>query len=399
MVKQLQCTSKSTLDSTSALAYKESSILLLSEFSYELPPERIAQRPLEERDTSRLLVLSRCTSSWSDTSFREFPALLRGDELLVVNNAGVIPARLLGRRLGVRSQKPGRNSRRAREFLSSEIEVLLTRRESAEEWEALVRPGRKMRLGECVEFGDRELVAEVTGRGKYGVRRIRLRAQGSVDKALERLGHVPLPPYIDRADEPADRERYQTIFAEKPCAVAAPTAGLHFSPAIVEQLRRRGVQICPLTLEVGLGTFQPIRTQELAHHHMHAERYEIPAETALAIQNARRAGRPILAVGTTVVRALEDAAVKAMARHRNAETARGADPPVEAGAGEAEIFIKPGHRFRVADQLLTNFHLPESTLLVMVSAFAGRDLILRAYAHAVQQAYRFYSYGDCMWIR
>lgn len=373
--------------------------MLLSEFNYELPPERIAQRPLDERDASRLLVLTRSTSSWTDKSFRAFPELLRGDELLVVNDARVIPARLFGRRLGVRAQKPGRNSRQAREFLASEIEVLLTRRESAEEWEALVRPGRKMQLGERVEFGGGELVAEVVGRGKYGVRRIRFTAQGSLDETLERLGHVPLPPYINRADEATDRERYQTIFAEKPGAVAAPTAGLHFSPAILDQLRRRGVQICPITLEVGLGTFQPIRADEIEHHTMHAERYEIPAKTAVAIHNARREGRPILAVGTTVVRALEDAAAKAAATRGETPSARRADHPVEAGCGDAEIFIKPGHCFRVVDQLLTNFHLPESTLLVMVSAFAGRELILRAYAHAVKQAYRFYSYGDCMWIR
>ena len=370
----------------------------LSEFSYQLPPESIAQRPLEERDASLLLAVDREKKDWEDCVFRSLPERLRGDELIVVNNARVIPARLFGRRAGVRADKPGGRRPVLREFLSSEIEVLLTRQVSAEEWEALVRPGKKMQLGERVHFGRGELTAEVVGRGEYGLRRLRLSAEGNVHEALERLGHVPLPPYIARSDEPADRERYQTIFAKQPGAVAAPTAGLHFSAAIIDRIKQRGVEIATITLDVGLGTFQPIREEEIENHHIHSERYEISVETANAIRNARRDSRPILAVGTTVVRALEDAALKSFARQRSSRP-KSPEFVVEPGTAEAGIFIKPGHPFRVVDQLLTNFHLPESTLLVLVSAFAGHDLILRSYQHAVDSGYRFYSYGDCMWIR
>jgi S-adenosylmethionine:tRNA ribosyltransferase-isomerase len=371
----------------------------LSDFTYILPTEQIAQRPLDQRDSSRMLILNRRTNNWEDFVFRSLPDRLRGDELIVVNNARVIPARLFGRRAGVRAEKPGRNSRVDREFLSSEIEVLLTRQVSGDEWEALVRPGRKMQLGERVHFGDGELIAEVTGRGTYGLRRLRLTSQGDVQAAIERLGHIPLPPYIARGDEPADRERYQTIFAERPGAVAAPTAGLHFSPAILDQIKQRGVEIIAITLDVGLGTFQPIHEEEIERHHMHAEQYEISEHAADAICNARRDSRPILAVGTTVVRALEDAAAKSAARRLTNSGSTPAELLLEPGRAEADIFIKPGHHFRVVDQLLTNFHLPESTLLVLVSAFAGRELILSSYRHAVERGYRFYSYGDCMWIR
>jgi len=255
-----------------------------------------------------------------------------------------------------------------------------------------------MRVGERVEFGGGELSAEVIGRGEYGLRRIRLAAKGGdVNQALERLGHIPLPPYLHREDEPADRERYQTIFADRPGAVAAPTAGLHFSPAIIERLRRRNIEMAAITLDVGLGTFQPIHEEEIEKHRIHSERYVIPEKTAAAICKARSDARPILAVGTTVVRALEDAAEKAA--FQEAGNAGGAAPLIQPGTAEADIFIKPGHTFRAVDQLLTNFHLPQSTLLVLVSAFAGRELVLRAYRHAVETEYRFYSYGDCMWIR
>jgi S-adenosylmethionine:tRNA ribosyltransferase-isomerase len=237
----------------------------------------------------------------------------------------------------------------------------------------------------------------VVNRGEYGLRRIRLTAKGNVTQAIERLGHVPLPPYISREDDLADRERYQTIFADHPGAVAAPTAGLHFSPAIVEKLRQRGIEIASITLDVGLGTFQPIHEEEIERHQIHSERYEISEAAAAAICKARRDGRPILAVGTTVVRSLEDAAEKSAARHgKNRDTSK---PIVEPGPAQAGIFIKPGHPFRVVNQLVTNFHLPESTLLILVSAFAGREFILGAYRHAVDAHYRFYSYGDCMWIR
>jgi S-adenosylmethionine:tRNA ribosyltransferase-isomerase len=373
--------------------------LRLSEFSYELPRTSIAQRPLEQREASRMLLLDRPTQTWEDSQFLSFPERLRGDELIVVNNARVIPARLLGRRVGVRAEKAGRHSRFAKEFLSSEIEVLLTRQLPNNEWEALVRPGRKMRLGERVEFGNGELSAEVVGRGDFGLRRVRLAARGNILDAISKLGHVPLPPYIDRGDDLADHERYQTIFAECPGAVAAPTAALHFSKSVLQDLVRRGVEIVPITLDVGLGTFQPIHEDEIDKHRMHAERYEIPEPTALAIIKARQEGRPVLAVGTTVVRALEDAASKARAGVATDSLTSGEQSLLQSGPSEADIFIRPGHRFQVVNQLLTNFHLPQSTLLVLVSAFAGRDFVLQSYRHAVESNYRFYSYGDCMWIR
>jgi S-adenosylmethionine:tRNA ribosyltransferase-isomerase len=371
----------------------------LSELDYELPPERIAQRPLEERDASRMLLLDRRTGSWEDRAFREFPALLRGDELLVVNNTRVIPARLLGRRAGMRSGPPARAGKARSEFLQSPIEVMLLRRLSDDAWEALVRPGRKIGVGEKINFGEAgELEAEVEWRGDFGLRHLRFRSTGDLMQTIERLGHVPLPPYIHRSDDPADRERYQTIFAARAGAVAAPTAGLHFTSAILDQLRARKIDIAEITLEVGLGTFEPIRTDELEEHRIHREAYEIPETTAQAIMRARLERQPILAIGTTVVRALEDAAEKAAAEIAP-PSARAETPLVNPGRAEAEIFIYPGKSFRVVDQLLTNFHLPRSSLLAMVATFAGRENILRAYAHAVESNYRFYSYGDCMLIR
>jgi S-adenosylmethionine:tRNA ribosyltransferase-isomerase len=369
----------------------------LADFLFDLPSELIAQQPLPERDASRMLILDRKPQQWEDSAFRSLADLLRGDELIVVNNARVIPARLFGRRKGVRAETPGHDRRTVREFLSSEIEVLLTREVAPHEWEALVRPGRKIRVGEVIEFGGGELCAEVVSRGEYGLRRIRLSAQGDVTQAIERLGHVPLPPYISREDSSADRERYQTIFADRPGAVAAPTASLHFSPAILERLRQRGIEIAHITLDVGLGTFQPIHEEEIDQHKIHSERYEISAASAAAICKARGEGRPILAVGTTVVRALEDAAEKSAARA--GETGAASKHLVEPGSAEAGIFIKPGHQFRAVDQMITNFHLPQSTLLILVSAFAGREFVLQAYRHAVEARYRFYSYGDCMWIK
>jgi S-adenosylmethionine:tRNA ribosyltransferase-isomerase len=371
----------------------------LSELDYQLPPERIAQRPLEERDASRMLVLDRVSGRWEDRYFREFPALLRGDELLVVNNTRVIPARLLGRRAGVRSGPRASAGKARREFLQSPIEVLLLRRLADNTWEALVRPGRKIGVGEKILFGEPgELEAEVEWRGEFGLRRLRLRSTGDLTQTIERLGHVPLPPYIRRSDDSADRERYQTIFATRSGAVAAPTAGLHFTPAILEQLRARKIEIAELTLEVGLGTFEPIRTEHLEDHRIHKEAYEIPAATAQAILRAKQAHRPILAIGTTAVRALEDATEKSLARNAPG-SAQAESAPVKPGRAEAKIFLYPGKPFRVVDQLLTNFHLPRSSLLAMVAAFAGRENILRTYAHAVEAGYRFYSYGDCMLIR
>jgi S-adenosylmethionine:tRNA ribosyltransferase-isomerase len=363
----------------------------LDELDYHLPQDRIAQRPLERRDASRLLVLDRSTGVFTDCDFVEFPEVLRGNELIVLNNARVIPARLFGRRAGIHSQPPARSTRS--EHLSGKIEVFLARQLDADCWEALVRPGRKMPVGEHVFFGDGELECEVTARGELGLRTLRFVShdQRSIGEHLEQLGHIPLPPYIDRADETSDRERYQTVFAKRPGAIAAPTAGLHFSQEILQQIRARGAEICELTLDVGLGTFQPIHSETLEGHIMHGESYEIPAQTADHIQAARTAARPILAVGTTVVRALEDSARRAV------ET--GSANVVLAGKAEARLFITPGYSFRVVDCLLTNFHLPHSTLLALVCAFAGREQTLAAYKHAVEAGYRFYSYGDCMLIR
>lgn len=360
-------------------------------FDYHLPAELIAQRPAARREASRMLLLDRQSGAWEDRAFAELPALLRGDELVVLNDARVLPARFFGKRAGVHAQSPSRKT--AREHLTGTVEVFLTRKVEFAIWEALVRPGRKMGVGERVLFGGGELEAEILARGELGLRTIRFRSHTdqSVEANIERLGHVPLPPYIDRPDESSDRERYQTVYAQQPGAVAAPTAGLHFTSEILQQIRDRGCDICEITLDVGLGTFQPIHAETLEEHKIHSEAYEIREEAAAKILRAREEGRPVLAVGTTVVRALEDAADKAAvqgdARH------------IPAGRAEANLFIFPGYTFRVVDSLLTNFHLPKSTLLALVSAFAGHEQILAAYRHAVAERYRFYSYGDCMLIR
>lgn len=367
----------------------QESRLKLSELDYRLPPERIARHPLAERDASRMLLLDRSTGAWEDSQFRDLPELLRGDELIVVNNARVLPARLFGRRAGVRAEASGRNNPARSEFLQAPIEVLLVRQVNADVWEALVRPGRKIPIGERISFGDGELEACVEGRGEYGLRILRFTPKNNFHEALNRLGHIPLPPYIKRSDEPSDRERYQTVYAKEGSAVAAPTAGLHFTPEILNRLRSRGIEVAEITLEVGLGTFEPIRTERIEEHKIHKEFYEIPESTAAAIERARREKRKVLAVGTTVVRALEDAAAK---------TPSG-EAAIAAGRAEADIYLYPGKPFRIVDQLLTNFHLPQSSLLAMVAAFAGREGVLAAYRHAVEAEYRFYSYGDCMLIR
>jgi len=363
----------------------------LDEFDYQLPREQIAQRPLERREASRLLHLDRFSGIFEDRLFRDFPSLLGGDELLVLNNARVIPARLFGRRAGVPAKPPSRA--RKTEQLTGKVEIFLIRELDSETWEALVRPGRKMPVGERVLFGEGEFEAEVLSRGQLGLRTLRFIShdQSNISQHFERLGHVPLPPYIERADETSDRERYQTVFARRPGAIAAPTAGLHFTTEILEKIRSRGVEICELTLHVGLGTFQPIHSETLEGHLMHSEGYEIPQETADRVHAARAAGRPILAIGTTAVRALEDAARRA-AQSSSSNL-------VLAGKSNAQLFIVPGFRFRVINGLLTNFHLPRSTLLALVCAFGGREHLLAAYNHAVESGYRFYSYGDCMLIR
>jgi len=341
-----------------------------------------------------MLLLERDSGRMEDCFFYALPSRLRGNELLVVNNAGVIPARLFAHRLGIRAERPWKHSRARREFMASRIEVLLARRIDSELWEALVRPGRKIRTGERLFFEGADLEAEVVGRGNYGLRQLRFHTsrEGAVCEVINRIGHVPLPPYIRRPDEAADREYYQTVFSKEPVAVAAPTAGLHFTTAILKELHRKGIVIAEITLEIGLGTFQPIRSESLEGHVMHSEAYEISEDAAIAIASARQQGRPILAVGTTVVRALEDAAHKSVAAGRSPEA-------IATGRACADIFIRPGHRFALVDQLLTNFHLPRSTLLVLVCAFAGRDPVLSAYRHALASGYRFYSYGDCMLIR
>ena len=379
-------------NATSRAAAHEKTVceMNLSELDYDLPPERIAQRPLAERDASRMLLLDRNSGRWEDRHFRELPELLRGDELLVANNARVLPARLFGRRKGIHAHPLGAHNPARGEFLTRDVEVLLVRPLADQKWEALVRPGRKIPVGETIVFGDGELEACVEGRGEFGLRVLQFTCEGDFHAVVVKLGHIPLPPYIKRQDDDSDRDRYQTIYARQGTAVAAPTAGLHFSPEIVARIRARGLEIAEITLEVGLGTFEPVRTERIEDHRIHSEAYEISEPAARSIEQARRDHRPILAVGTTVVRALEDAAEKSDAADSS---------PILPGKYEATIFLYPGKPFRVVNQLLTNFHLPKSSLLAMVAAFAGREHILAAYRHAVEAEYRFYSYGDCMLIR
>jgi S-adenosylmethionine:tRNA ribosyltransferase-isomerase len=361
--------------------------VLVSDFNYHLPPKLIAQEPLEDRASSRLLRVNRDTGELSDGTFRDFPRLLRPDDLVVFNNTRVFPARLYGRRSGSRAQALSPRNPAARDFLHGRIEVLLTRQLSQDpnDWECLVRPGRKIGIGERLFFGDAdELQAEVVGRGTFGERTIRFTPVPDFFSLIDRIGHVPLPPYIDRSDRPTDHSRYQTIYARDRGSIAAPTAGLHFTPEVLGQLQQRGIETTEITLHVGLGTFQPVRVERVEEHKLHTERYSISAEAAARINAALDSDRRVVAIGTTTVRTLEYAA-KTSGRLR-------------AESGEADIFIYPGFTFRIVGALLTNFHLPQSTLLMLVSAFAGRELVLRAYEHAVACKYRFYSYGDCMFV-
>jgi S-adenosylmethionine:tRNA ribosyltransferase-isomerase len=409
--------------------------MLVSEFHYDLPGERIAQQPLRDRAGSRLLHLHRASpDGGQDRSFREFPGLLRADDLLVLNNTRVFPARLYGNRSGHRAPPVSRQNPAAHDLLRGRVEVLLTRQISADrnEWECLVKPGRKIGVGEKLYFGSSsqgsstrgfssglptdlqpELEAEVTERGSFGERHIRFAPVADFFARIDRIGNVPLPPYIRRENsdqdraldggeggeqnesdrvQNADKERYQTVYAQPRGSVAAPTAGLHFTPEILEQIRDRGVEIAEITLHVGLGTFQPIRVEKVEDHTLHREWYEIPEKAAFAVNRAKAEGRRVVAVGTTTVRTLEFAA-KALASKHASEKAR-----VESGQGEADIFIYPGYHFRIVDALLTNFHLPQSTLLMLVCALGGKELVMRGYQHAVQSGYRFYSYGDCMFV-
>ncbi len=367
--------------------------VLVSEFDYFLPDELIAQEPLADRAASRLLHLNRNMPDLADRQFRDFPDLLRPDDLVVFNNTRVLPARLFGHRSGARAQPISSRNPAAREFLRGTIEVLLTRQVSQEpnEWECLVRPGRKIGVGEQLYFGaesasEVSLQAEVVGRESFGERRIRFDPTPDFLGTIERIGHVPLPPYIVRQDQPVDRERYQTVYAQAKGSVAAPTAGLHFTPEVLNRIRERGIETAQVTLHVGLGTFQPVREERVEDHTVHLEPYSISADAATVISRALDTGRRIVAIGTTTVRALECSAGKSSTGRLNGESSN------------ADIFIYPGYKFRVVSALLTNFHLPQSTLLMLVSSLAGKDRIIEAYRHAVRQQYRFYSYGDCMFV-
>jgi S-adenosylmethionine:tRNA ribosyltransferase-isomerase len=349
----------------------------ISEFDYELPEGLIAQHPLGRRDASRMLVVNRAGESWRDGSFSEFASEMREGDCVVVNNTRVFPARLEGRR----------------EPTGGRVELLLVRRRDdleGETWEALARPARRLDAGERVTFGDGRLSALVLSATEDGARRVvRFEADGDFAALLEEFGRMPLPPYIKRAgsdlaarDE--DRERYQTVYAASSGAIAAPTAGLHFTPEVFARLRERGVRVAELTLHVGYGTFAPVRAEDLSRHSVAPESFEISVEAAEVLNDTRARGRRIVAVGTTTVRALESSTDE-----------RGR---ITAGRGETGLTITPGYSFRAVDAMLTNFHLPRSSLLVLVSAFAGRELMLAAYRHAVGARYRFYSYGDCMLI-
>lgn len=355
--------------------------LRVADFDYELPEELIAQQPPAERGASRMLVMERATGALRDGVFAEFPELLKPGDLLVLNDSRVIPARLFAHR----------TLRREKEKPTGWIEVMLTEPAGENEWHALVRPGRKVAIGEILVFpnasGEVELKAEVVERGQFGGRLLRFEPVGDFYGALERIGHIPLPPYIHRDDAAADRERYQTVFSRERGSVAAPTAGLHFTPQTLDALTARGVEIARVTLHVGLGTFAPLRVERVDEVRLHRERYTLSAVTADALNRAVRERRRIVAVGTTVVRTLEHCAREA------------GSEPLQTHSGSTEIFISPGFDFRLVGGLLTNFHLPQSSLLMLVSAFAGRERVLAAYRHAVEERYRFFSYGDCMFIQ
>jgi S-adenosylmethionine:tRNA ribosyltransferase-isomerase len=339
--------------------------VLVSDFDYELPEDLIAQTPPAERGNSRMLVLSRAQTSFHDDVFTNFSRYVRPGDCLVLNNSRVFPARLQGRR----NREDG-----------AEVEVFLVHHQPnlENEWQALVKPAKRVRQGDHILFGE-GLTAEVLTEGDYGQRTLRMKAEGSIIKLLERFGRVPLPPYIHREPDATDRDRYQTIFAEKTGSAAAPTAGLHFTPAVLDACVDAGATIARVTLHVGLGTFAPLRVSELSKIRLHEEFFEVDEENATRLREAKR----LFCVGTTSVRTVETMQVRGGYR---------------AMWGETDLFISPGYQFRAADVMLTNFHLPQSSLLILVSAFAGRDFALAAYRHAVREQYRFFSYGDCMLI-
>ncbi|MDE2485360.1 MAG: tRNA preQ1(34) S-adenosylmethionine ribosyltransferase-isomerase QueA [candidate division NC10 bacterium] len=353
-----------------------SSSLRTADFDYTLPPELIAQAPAHERDRSRLLVLDRSTGALHDRVFRNLPEYLVRGDLLVINETKVTPARLFGR-----------SERR------QPIEALLLLEVEANYWEALIKPSRQVRIGDRLALADDTITAEVIEKRGEGRHLLKLAHDGRLVDLLWRFGQMPVPPYIKRQGrgyrvegvDPIllDRERYQTVYAKHEGAIAAPTAGLHFTSELIETLIRQGVTVTPITLYVGPGTFRPVRVEQVAQHWMESERYIIPEQTALAVKTAKRERRRVIAVGTTTVRALEHAAV---------------DGDVRSGAGVTDLFIYPGYRYKCIDAMITNFHLPRSTLLMLVSAFAGRETMLAAYREAIALRYRFYSYGDAMLI-
>jgi S-adenosylmethionine:tRNA ribosyltransferase-isomerase len=357
--------------------------LLVEDFDFDLPVELIAQQPPAERGLSRMLVMDRAKGAKGalrDANFTDFPSLLDPGDLLVLNDSRVIPARLHARRTTVRDrQQP-----------SGQIEVLLTEPAGDNMWRALVKPGKKVGVGERLAFpapsGTVELEAEVLERGEFGERILHFKPVDDFFAVLDRIGHMPLPPYIRRSDETTDHDRYQTVFSRERGSVAAPTAGLHMTPQVLSALAKKGVETARVTLHVGLGTFAPLRVDRLVDVHLHRERYTLPESTASAINRAVSERRRIVAVGTTVVRTLEHCALQA------------AGQPLQPHSSTTEIFISPGFQFRLVGALLTNFHLPKSSLLMLVSAFAGREQVLAAYRHAVEHKYRFFSYGDCMFL-
>lgn len=337
-----------------------------SDFYFDLPQELIAQDPLEDRSSSRLLVLDKHTGEISHHVFKDIVDYLKPGDCLVLNNTKVIPARLLGEREGT----------------GAHVEVLLLKRKEADVWETLVKPGKKCKPGTRLSFGDGLLKAEVLETVEEGNRLIRFEYEGIWEEVLDRLGEMPLPPYITHKLQ--DRNRYQTVYAKYEGSAAAPTAGLHFTRELLEQIEAKGVTIAYVTLHVGLGTFRPVKEENVLEHHMHSEYYQVPEVEAEKINAAKRNGGRIVCVGTTSCRTVESAADE--------------QGIVHAGSGNTEIFIYPGYRFKVLDALITNFHLPESTLVMLVSALAGREHVLNAYEEAIRQKYRFFSFGDAMFI-
>jgi S-adenosylmethionine:tRNA ribosyltransferase-isomerase len=345
----------------------------LSDFDYELPEELIAQQPLEQRDASRMLILNRGTQTFEDSKFELLPEYVRAGDVVVVNNTRVFPARLIGQR----DPSGGR------------VEVLLVREVEPAIWEALVRPAHRLKDGARLRFGDSDLRAEVLGRSEKGLLSLKFEGDKPLEVLMNERGHTPLPPYIRRPSGTSrtsaeDRERYQTIYARERGAIAAPTAGLHFTAKVIEALRARAVRVVEITLHVGYGTFEPVRVDDIEQHHVAPEYFQVTEETARVINESREQGGRVIAIGTTTTRALESAV--------------NAEGKIEAGGRETDLTITPGYKFLTTDALLTNFHLPRSSLLLLVSAFAGREFTLAAYAHAVAARFRFYSYGDCMFV-